>query len=60
LAARKILKIIVSNPVITQKELAARLGLTEDGVYYHISKLKSIGLLTRIGGKKVGRWEVLK
>ena len=34
---------MASNPVITQKELAASLGMTEDGVYYHIVKLKSPG-----------------
>ncbi|MDZ4164204.1 MAG: ATP-binding protein [Smithellaceae bacterium] len=56
--ARKILELMASNPVITQKELAVRLGLTEDGVYYHIVKLKSLGHLVRIGGKKAGRWEV--
>ena len=56
--ARKILELMALNPVITQKELAARLGMTEDGVYYHIVKLKSLGQLVRIGGKKTGRWEV--
>lgn len=60
LVARKILKLIVSNPAITQKDLALQLGLTEDGVYYHIARLKGLGQLTRIGGKKVGRWEVVK
>jgi ATP-dependent DNA helicase RecG len=58
--AKKILKLIALNPVITQKELAVKLGLTEDGVYYHIARLKRIGQLIRIGGKKAGRWEVKK
>jgi len=60
LVARKILKVIVSNPAITQKDIALQLGLTEDGVYYHIARLKSLGQLRRIGGKKAGRWEVVK
>ena len=60
LAAKKILKLIALNPVITQKELAVKLGLTEDGVYYHIARLKRIRQLIRIGGKKAGRWEVVK
>ncbi|MDD5169866.1 MAG: winged helix-turn-helix transcriptional regulator [Syntrophales bacterium] len=60
MGAKKILELIASNPVITQKEIAIQLGLTEDGIYYHIAKLKGLGRLTRIGGKKAGQWEVSK
>ena len=48
-----------SNPYITQKELAAKCGLTEDGVYYVVSKLRKSGVVKRVGGRKLGRWEVL-
>ncbi len=47
-----ILELIAENPNITQKAMAARMGLTEDGIYYHISKLKKKGVLQRVGGKK--------
>ena len=35
------------------------MGLTKDGVYYHVNKLRAKGVLLRIGGKKAGRWMVL-
>jgi predicted HTH transcriptional regulator len=55
-----ILELIANNPTITQKEMAVQLKLTEDGIYYHIDKLKIMGVLRRVGGKKTGRWEVVK
>jgi ATP-dependent DNA helicase RecG len=53
-----ILQAMRSNPYITQKELAAKCGLTEDGVYYVVSKLRKSGVVKRIGGRKLGYWEV--
>ena len=54
-----ILQAMRSNPYITQKELAAKCGLTEDGVYYVVSKLRKSGVVKRVGGRKLGYWEVL-
>ena len=59
-AEKLILEIVAANPVITQKELAVQMGLTEDGVYYHIKKLKAKGVLKHTGATKAGRWETLK
>ena len=53
-----ILQAMRSNPYITQKELAAKCGLTEDGVYYVVSKLRKSGVVKRVGGRKLGYWEV--
>lgn len=55
-----ILQAMRSNPYITQKELAAKCGLTEDGVYYVVSKLRKSGVVKRVGGRKLGYWEVLR
>ncbi len=55
---KAILELIAVNPSVTQKEMAVRLKLTEDGIYYHIARLKARGVLVRIGGKKAGHWEV--
>ena len=55
-----ILQAMRSNPYITQKELAAKCGLTEDGVYYVVSKLRKSGVVKRVGGRKLGHWEVLR
>ena len=56
----KILAAIRKNPYITTKELANVCGLTEDGIYYNTKKLRSKGLIRRIGGDKGGHWEVDK
>lgn len=53
-------RLILENPTITQKELAQQLGLTEDGIWYHIDRLKAKNRLRRIGGRKAGRWEIVK
>ncbi len=54
------MKLIATNPSITQKEMAKQLKLTEIGIRYNTSKLKSKGILQRTGGKKTGRCEVVK
>ena len=48
------------NPAITVKELAPIVGLTEDGVRYHIKKMRVEGKLEREGSTKAGKWIVLK
>ena len=55
-----ILALISENPSITQKEMASRLALSEDGIRYHTEKLKAKGLLSRIGGKKAGHWQITR
>jgi len=54
----KILDIIVNNPQITQAELVEMTGLTRRGVEWNLSKLKSKGLIERIGADKGGYWKV--
>jgi len=57
---QKIIEAITKKSDITQKELATIIGITEDGVKYHITRLRKQGLLKRIGPDKGGYWEVLK
>lgn len=53
--------IIKDNPKITGKELAAKCHITEDGVAYHIKKLKQLGKIKRKGGtRNGGYWEILQ
>ena len=55
-----ILKMISTNPKIKSKELAAVCGITEDGVAYHIRKLKLAGKIVRIGGSRNGgEWKIV-
>ena len=56
-----IFKIISSNPKITAKEIASVCGITEDGVAYHIKKLKQGGQIIRFGGSRNGgEWKVVE
>ncbi|MDL2330279.1 winged helix-turn-helix transcriptional regulator, partial [Desulfosarcina sp. OttesenSCG-928-A07] len=52
------LQIITETPDISQREIAAKMDLTEDGVRYHIRKLKEKGVLHRVGSTKSGVWEI--
>lgn len=56
-----IFKIIDNNPKVTAKEIASVCGITEDGVAYHIKKLKQSGRIIRIGGSRNGgEWKIIK
>lgn len=56
-----ILKIISNNSKVTAKEIASVCGITEDGVAYHIKKLKQRGRIIRIGGSRNGgEWKVVE
>jgi len=57
---QKILDAIRKDPYITRRELAKIAGVSEDGVKFHINRLKSKGLLKRVGPDKGGYWEVME
>ena len=46
------------DPGITVKEPAVKTGLTEDGVRYHMNKMRRAGILVREGSTKAGKWIV--
>lgn len=54
----KILEQINNNPKITRSELASILGITSDGVKYHLQKMTSEGVIVRHGSTRGGYWEV--
>ena len=44
----------------TVREIAELMGdITQDGVKYHLEKLKATGKLRRVGPDKGGHWEVV-
>ena len=47
------------NPVITQKELALRIGKSERTIKTRTVEMQEKGLIRRENGKRNGRWEVL-
>ena len=56
---RRILSLLSDEPRITQVEIAERLGITRDGVTYHFRKLRTDGIIRRVGSRKSGHWEVV-
>lgn len=58
-AAGRILDCLRAEPKLTRSVLAERVGLTPDGVKYHLKKLKAEGVIRRAGSRKYGHWEVL-
>ena len=55
---QKILELITANPSISRKELAAQIGITADGIKYHLTTMQKKRLLKRIGPDKGGHWEI--
>lgn len=56
----KILANIRKNPSITRKKLAEIIGITTDGVKYHLEKMSGNGIIKHVGPTKGGYWEILK
>lgn len=46
---RKILDLLNKNPKYTRKKIGELLGISEDGVKYHLKKLKREGKIQRMG-----------
>ena len=56
----RILALLSAEPEITRRRLAERIGITADGVKYHLTRLRAAGVIQHVGATKTGRWEVLK
>ena len=56
----KILALLRQQPTTTRRELATQLGLSADGIKYHLNKLRAAGVIRHVGPTKNGRWEILK
>ena len=55
-----ILNAIKENPTITINELAILTGITTKGIEWQLKKLQTQGILSRIGGRKGGHWEIVQ
>lgn len=58
-SSEKVIGLIMENPSITAEQMAERIGITSRAVEKHIAKLKSKGLIRRVGPDKGGFWEVV-
>ena len=56
----KIMTSLRAEPALTRKLLAQCLSISEDGVKYHLNKLKAAGKIRHVGSTKAGRWEVIE
>ena len=55
-----ILRIMEEKPEVTQRELAQIVGITINGVKYHIKKLTKAGIIEHKGPTKSGKWVIIK
>ena len=55
-----IVALLRKQPTMTRRDLAEQLGLSVDGVKYHLDKLRAAGAIRHVGPTKAGHWEVLK
>ncbi|WP_234970552.1 winged helix-turn-helix domain-containing protein [Aedoeadaptatus urinae] len=56
----QIVELIEMEPRITTRQIAKYLGISFDGVRYHMKKLRAHGVIKREGSTKAGKWIVLK
>jgi ATP-dependent DNA helicase RecG len=56
----KILVLLKSQPKMTRKALAEKIGMSPDGIKYHLEKMRAAGIIRHVGSTKAGHWEVLK
>ena len=57
---QRILAILRAQPDASRRDVAGQLGdITQDGVKYHLDKLRKAGNIRHIGPANGGRWEVV-
>ena len=49
---------MLKDPTISAADIAKKVGLSINGVQYHIKKMKASGEIEREGGDFVGKWKV--
>lgn len=55
-----VLRIIQEDPTLTQQDIQKKLGKTLSFVKRATLSLQEKGYIERVGGKRYGRWEILK
>ena len=56
----KIVMLLQKNPHMTRNELAASIGITPDGIKYHLEKLSKAKRIQHHGPTKKGSWQILQ
>ena len=55
----KLVALLRAHPRLTQKGMAAALGISRQAIQKHLAHLKSVDRLCRVGPDKGGHWEVM-
>lgn len=55
----RLIALIKENPRITRASLSEQLGISSSNVQFHIERLKSEGVIERVGSSRSGYWEFL-
>ena len=53
----RLIALIKENPRITRASLSEQLGISSSNVQFHIERLKSEGIIQRVGSPRNGHWE---
>jgi predicted HTH transcriptional regulator len=56
----RVLQELRRNPRITRQELSKIVGISADGVKYHLQKLSKAGVVKRTGTTRNGVWEIIE
>lgn len=57
---KRILVIIEETPHASRKDIAERIGISEDGVKKQLANLKRMGLIERVGAARGGYWKIIQ
>ena len=57
---KRILEIIEETPHASRKDIAERIGISEDGVKKQLANLKRMGLIERAGAARGGYWKIIQ
>ena len=55
----RLIALIKENPRITRASLSEQLGISSSNVQFHIERLKSEGVIERVGSSRSGYWKFL-
>jgi len=55
----EIVNYILVDETITKKKLANKVGINPSAIQKHLAKLKKLGVLERVGGKRGGHWKII-
>lgn len=59
LTSSRVVEAMRQNPRVTREELVEQLRVTVSGINWQIAKLQKDKVIRRVGGRKLGSWEVL-